>query len=292
MNKWYTIAVIEPNYYDAKTDIEESLELGNNIYFKKIPDWLKEEDLIGHLSANDKEFLTTRAKYVFVSEYEASGLGKTQEKILTDISICNLILWLTKPSALAFRLFFHIGEESGNRFFAQSFSTSHLRSHTDYANESLENQDFVEALYLNKKVNEINRESPLWISLITLWGALTASNWEIRYLWLWIALEALFGAPAELTFRISLRISFFLLSKQEERKKLFDIIKKSYSYRSALVHGMKLNKIPHRESKDILYNLEDVVRRSLMKIFKDDNLMQIFSDNERREKFLDDLIFL
>jgi Apea-like HEPN len=54
----------------------------------------------------------------------------------------------------------------------------------------------------------------------------------------WSGLEALFGVSSELTFRISLLISKYLETEATAQSALFDALKKSYSVRSKIAHGV------------------------------------------------------
>jgi len=61
---------------------------------------------------------------------------------------------------------------------------------------------------------------------------------EDRLIDYWIALESLFGeSGAEISFSISLRIAGFLRETVESRQQVYDEMRHSYSWRSALVHG-------------------------------------------------------
>ncbi len=66
---------------------------------------------------------------------------------------------------------------------------------------------------------------------------------EDRLIDMWIALESLFAPDggSEISYRISLRIAAFLGSTPDERKDVFDIIRHSYAWRSAVVHGSTAN---------------------------------------------------
>lgn len=58
---------------------------------------------------------------------------------------------------------------------------------------------------------------------------------------LWAGLEGIFGASSEIRFRISLYVARFLYpTDAEQRKGIFDAVKKLYDSRSAAVHGSKL----------------------------------------------------
>jgi hypothetical protein len=61
-----------------------------------------------------------------------------------------------------------------------------------------------------------------------------------------VAWENLFGANAELSFRISAAISCLLEKDKTKRKEFYKEIKKAYDKRSTIVHGVK--EINHKEA--------------------------------------------
>ena len=93
---------------------------------------------------------------------------------------------------------------------------------------------------------------------------------------LMIAAEALFltEVSAELEYRMSLRIAFFLSAKPEERQDLMAKVKKAYDARSWVVHG-KTRRVPRgvragKQSQDARLapcasEFEEVMRRALQK---------------------------
>jgi len=76
---------------------------------------------------------------------------------------------------------------------------------------------------------------------------------------LWAGIEGMFGASSEIRFRISLYIARFLHSENsEQRRTVFDAVKKLYDSRSAAVHGSKIKgdtSTAVLESADILWQL-------------------------------------
>lgn len=79
----------------------------------------------------------------------------------------------------------------------------------------------------------------------------------------WIALEALFlgkNETQELAFKAAIRIARYLANSADEGKTLFDLVKRSYSVRSKLVHGVVVE-----HPGEITGQTQDVLRRSLKK---------------------------
>ena len=116
-----------------------------------------------------------------------------------------------------------------------------------------------------------------------------ARIWAIRYSLFWIALEALFGPEdaREITYRLSQRVAFFLGHDRADVKGLFSLTKKGYAYRSKIVHG-RWKEDAGSESQ--MAEAEDLVRRSLVRVLEDQELIKTFS-GKTRESFLDDLVF-
>jgi len=121
---------------------------------------------------------------------------------------------------------------------------------------------------------------------------LTSKDWDIRYILIWVALETLFGPEdgREITYRISQRISFFLSNDVEEAKIKFDIAKMNYSWRSKVIHGLKIDKLSKEKSTDILKTSEKLLRASLLKLYDNFDLHSNFN-KKSRDKYLDHLVF-
>ncbi len=87
-----------------------------------------------------------------------------------------------------------------------------LAAHKEYMNHKLKSSDFKLASSLLMRIVGVKRPSAVWVALYSLWTALIDKTWEVRYLFLWIALEGLFGPDdsREMTFRLSQRLALFL----------------------------------------------------------------------------------
>ncbi len=82
-----------------------------------------------------------------------------------------------------------------------------------------------------------------------------------------IGLEALFlkDINQELQYKLAIRTAFLLKDNNSERKKIFDLVLKSYNLRSDILHGEKIL-IPNFED---LNSLEEILRKSINKYLKD-----------------------
>ncbi|MCJ7546995.1 MAG: HEPN domain-containing protein [Deltaproteobacteria bacterium] len=79
---------------------------------------------------------------------------------------------------------------------------------------------------------------------------------------LMISLENLYlkGESLELSYKLSMRASFILATGPNERKEVFDDMKKAYKYRSAIVHGERSRKI----SEEFFFKIREYTRQSLI----------------------------
>jgi hypothetical protein len=76
---------------------------------------------------------------------------------------------------------------------------------------------------------------------------------------IWSGIEGLFNIESEITFRLGLYISNFLLSGKKGKEEMFNKVKKLYNYRSAAVHGSKL-----KDSLGTMVNDSAVLLRNLV----------------------------
>jgi hypothetical protein len=67
-------------------------------------------------------------------------------------------------------------------------------------------------------------------------------------------------------------------------------IKKSYDWRSRIVHGLRLSNLKGEESDSLVVELEELMRRSLVAILDNETMVKTF-DGRGREQFLDSLAF-
>jgi hypothetical protein len=94
-------------------------------------------------------------------------------------------------------------------------------------------------------------------------------NDEDKLIDYWIALESLFtpDSSQELVFRASLRIAAFLGQAPDERREIYDHMRHSYAWRSAIVHGdyRKKRKVTELNKKGTLSEVSIRTRSYLSK---------------------------
>ncbi len=266
------------------------------------PDLLEDEEIIKHLGTSQKMSIKD-SEIAFITECEADSLGEPdphwkgdalrskQDVAFEKIQICNLALWLAKPTNLATDTLLHIRVDSTHSFAQQTSSIDPIHPHLEDRNNSHTKESYQLAREINSAVLGIERKHSTWMAFRTLMDALTNLSLEIRFILLWVGLEALFGIDKEISYRISNRIAFFVSNDKREAKKIFLEMKLSYDLRSEIVHGLRISKSKKRDLMKILYNTETAIRRSLLRIFLEKGLVDVFNDEKKRNEFLDNLIY-
>jgi hypothetical protein len=303
MTHWISLAPIVEWYKGQFIASGNKFDLGHGVSIQQAPAWLSDEQMKQDLGFNQKEILQA-AKYCFVVEYEANSLGdpesagggqsiRSKQNVADEkIKLANLSLWLAKPSFISFELMVHV-EKSQKWVWRQASTYNLLMPHDRDVTNVLDLTNLSEAKSIFGSILSLPREGSVWVACHTLWMALTQAidYWSLRYLLLWICLEALFGANSEITYKISQRIAFFLERDRKKTKVLFDKAKQGYKCRSEIVHGMNLSKGNIHKSEHMLYDSEWFVREALKKILLDAALINDFKSNKAREHYLDGLIF-
>ncbi len=312
MAKWCTIASIDffdptvppVDYWDNHENLNKPIGLGHNVIFRLVPDWLKEEQILKALTEEERNNLIGGKRFVLMLEYTADSLGdpdpelrgkkprSKQVRALELIQLANIALWLAKPSSISFNLVIHADCPTTNWSWRQIQKCPPLLPHHNDSGNRLTRSDVESAQNLHLALYDLPRDGAIWVAVGTLWKSLLESQWEIRYVLLWIAMEALFGPDdaRETTYRLSQRVAFFLATDKEEAQKFFEDARTNYGWRSKVVHGMRLSKLSDNESRQILHRTEEFVRKTLNRLLNDPKLIQIFS-GKNRESYLDNLPF-
>ena len=304
MSKWCTVAIVEPDYHDSKGILGESISVGQDVYLGPIPSWLKNKKLRKTLDLMEVD-LIEEATHNFFVKYEANSLGdhdpdwngpepkkrSIQERVRESIIYANLALWLSRPSSIGFTHLMHWQYMDTEWYLVQYSKPRPLAALPQYTRESLEKSDVEYAQRLHSNIAALPRRGAVLTAIGVLWDALRQKDGEKRYLFHWIALEALFGTTegGEITYRLSQRIAFFLGSNTEERKDISGLVKSAYRLRSNVVHGMRLEKLTEEKSNTAMLNTELWIRNSMKKILQDEELIEVFSC-KKRESYLDDLV--
>lgn len=312
MDKWCTLARIcffDPttapvDYWDDYKNHDKPITLGHGVIFRLAPDWFKEKQISEALTEDQRDKLIGGKSFVLMLEYAADSLGdpdpewrgkkprSKQVRALELIQLANIALWLAKPSSIGFDLLIHADCPSTSWSWRQIQEFPPLAPHFNDVGNRLTKDDVESARNLHLSLSALPRDGAIWVAVGTLWKSLLESQWEIRYVLLWIVMEALFGPEdtREATYRLSQRVAFFLASDREEAREIFKDARANYTWRSRVVHGMRLAKLSENEARQILYRTEEFVRKSLNRLLSDQKLIQTFSGKDR-ESYLDNLAF-
>ena len=283
--------------------IEVPFKLADDVVIATSPAWIQSEEILNDLASDDREILKGR-RYVLMREYDADSYGdpdrewsgksprSKQDKALETIQLANLALWIVKPCSIGFSriLIADCPQGTWNRVYCGRDYP--LTPHTNDIGNKLDRNDLILATKLHSTLCLLAKDGVVWIAARTLWVALKQMEWPIRYLHLWIVLEALYGSKdaRETTYRLSQRLAFFLSSDRTQAQKLFEVAKRGYSWRSRVAHGMRLARLSPETSRELMYEVEGLARESLRKILLNPEWIKTFSGG-KREEHLDALIF-
>jgi len=283
--RWQTVA---PLYSAEKlSDRIGSIDLGNNVVLRKKPAWLDLKESLENLGYA-KTTMIRVSKVCLFREYDAQA---PDQGAIAAFSVANLSLWLARPTAVRFDTGLHAmmkeKDEKWDRLDSASYAP--LVPQEEYESLSLSTPRLRTAGRYNGLLTQ--SEGAVRIASNVLWEALTQRSWPIRYLMLWVGLEALFGADTEISFRLGQRMALFLHSNLEDRRTLFKRIRDKnglYDIRSKLVHGVSI-RLKDDEGKKAMCDSEMLLRKSLRQILDTDEYLRTFSSEDTRGKFLNDL---
>ncbi len=296
--KWTAAALIPESRW--LNNIKLPLSFANGIQIDLLPKEYK--TLYSHNDLGTLESDRIRnVNHAFLFPYEATSTRGFIEPMQGNrsmfavanhtISLANLALWISKPNGIAFVAILHL-KHGGGTLTCEYSRARRFIPHMDYMNEPFQYEDFNRACDVFKQLLSINNNGTTWRAVYSLLTALRESDWATRFMQVWMGLEALFGPEdrREISFRISQRIAFFLESDMIAAKALFRDVKKSYDWRSKVVHGLQLAKLNQESARKLSLFVETLTARVLFKELSDPNIVSLFESADR-ESYLDDLVF-
>jgi len=233
----------------------------------------------------------------------------TLSQLLHWVGLFLNALWLVKDNAATFELGFLELKTSGlppvwfSNFLAQTvqmadgtkpkvkFSRSELRKGRELFRNvlmplSLIGDDEVEGpktFAIFGSINVSNATVPrLKRAFYFLSGARTNRDLGMKVAMYCSLLESLFSSDSnEITHKISHRISIFLSEDTKDRCNLYNRVKKAYGIRSKVLHGDSLADSASKALKDVSRDVDDIVRRILLKIIGDPSLVNLFNADKK-----------
>lgn len=302
MKDWYACSPVW-RYYDENNIFVAPLQLSKRIFIGPRPSILENIYEIESISQDWLSDLEESHVFVYCS-YQADSDGdpdpdwngteprSIQDVVSEEIRLVQLAFWLAQPSYFKTRTVMHFRIDSSTGIMRTFQRAPMLRTVDTQKLRALSQDNLNEALKLYQQILLLPRDATIWSSVRMFYKSLTEGSWDIRYLLNWIVLECLFGPQetSESTHKLCERIAFFLGTSVEEAKDLFNSVKKSYGLRSKIVHGSSITKLNGKNQIEMLIQLEEIVRKSLVKIIQDNNYLERF-DGDGRDKYLQNLIF-
>ncbi|MBI4257908.1 MAG: hypothetical protein HY619_03040 [Thaumarchaeota archaeon] len=291
MGKWITIAPVR--YFGEHKDFSQPFDLGCGVSLLEIPPWMKEDKKVQEiLDFGNREFLND-CKLALQISYEAEHIGEEQRRALTQIQLANLAVWIAEPSQFSFQFVVDYEQREDSSWIWRGItSMNRLWPRQEYIANRLTITKLEDARQLNAALFNLDKSGAPWKAIQLLWRALTDESFEVRYLLIWMGLEAAFGTDTELSFRISQRIAFFVAGDAQEARELFKVARQGYELRSKIAHGSPLTSKQEKGNPDqLLVDSENLLRKGIIRILSDQNLPSTFSKRESRDRYLDALPF-
>lgn len=298
--RWMAIALLKPHWHGYPADAS-SRHVTPDVTYELAPDWLQRvaEDELARSDLG--EHAGSKGAHCLCVRYEAGPPASAHEGATADevsehvearraLNTASLMLWLSRRSTFGYDTIV-VANEEDEGWTWREITTHNIRlALPSYQSADIEAEDFRTAYRFGAAFKHARPQGAIRMASHALTMALTQSDWPLRYLSLWLALESLFGPEdaRETTFRLCQRIALFLAPRGTEAIALFRSVGESYRWRSKVAHGLRLQKLEANRSLELLESLEELVHRALRKIVDDDVLLRTL-DSNRRKEFLDHL---
>ncbi len=291
MGTWQAVAPIAP--LEALPNSEHPI--GPGVAITAIPQWFKEEvdftkENVGRLSSLDSQG-------ALVCTFDADSYGdpdpswkgseprSKQDAAIEAVHMAGLALSLARPSALHIEAIVLTEPQLSRASSMISIRPVYrFEALSAYASATLGIADLDKADSLATAIRGVQRQSTVWTALRFFEIALCETEWAIRLLQLWVALEALFGPEdrSSIHKRLVKRIARFLNpSDDNEGRVAYQIAFEGYEWRCAASHGARLQGLTHERAEKILLQAESMVRTCLRKILSDPADLVLFNSAGR-----------
>lgn len=283
-NKWVTIAPIS-----ALGNIPEIMpfSLGEGVSIAEIPAAFRQPNLRDVLRGHLHDLLIDK-RYCFLIEYDAENFEEAQQLGYFRLVFAFTGLWLAKSTELQLIGHAYI-QKHGNDFYTRG--TGDLRNYVGgRVSKTFTQAEFVEGAELFKAICSLNKGTATYSAIKAIFRGLAEWEYEWRLIAFCVALEAIFGADREISFRLAQRVGLLIGENPEESRSIFDLVKKCYAHRSKVVHGAVMKNLGVEEAEVQMDELEALVGRALRKILLSPDLVKVIQ-GKAREQFLDELAF-
>lgn len=132
----------------------------------------------------------------------------------------------------------------------------------------------------------------LWRASYFVDSARDCSDLAVKVAHYTTCLEVLFSTDSsEISYKLAERVALFLGDTFEERKRLFDRVKRLYSVRSKVVHGDVFSEKKTKSVGAISQDADDLLRRVMRRILVSEELCELFEGTpESKEEYFVDLV--
>ena len=161
-NKWSTVAPI--HWLNPEMFPDSRIPFSNGVIISPVSNWMSEYKMaIDDFPEDLQDTFFKGTSFFFLKEYKADSLNEQQPQALELIRVVNLVLWVIKPSKIAFDQFIHLYWTSNTWNIVQSGTVKPLIAHEkdkdiDF---NLTNEDIKLAQNLHKNLVTLKLESPL-----------------------------------------------------------------------------------------------------------------------------------
>ena len=237
--------------------------------------------------------LALSGSYESADEPFKVGATPPQEQMQERCACVPLAVWCIQPCGFCFSHIMHrespIGkDDDSSALLYQRIDV--IKCLPDQRGVKVGRHELEQAVTIFHAMDELPRNGTLWAAIRVLRKALAETMWDLRIVLLWVALEALFGVDdkGEQRFRLSTSLALFLSGDPSERRKIAAEAKKLYDVRSKVVHGSRSAGIDTEGMIADCRRVEDLVRRSLVKILLGPHRADF--DSRRRQDYLAELL--
>lgn|GEM_PF-2804160 len=305
MTKWMTIAAVIPEWKPDFLSLDDPIQLDDGVSLAEFPEWCRTSPMIDNLGLVARNRIRDEVRFALISSYEGGdaigerhpwtigGVRRSRQSVAREaLNMACLSMWIALPTGFSYQTVIDASERDGawrvravgtyDPFLPNAWNM--VRSHTHVEVDA--------AAKLYRALKEVDRSSAVWTAIRTLWSSLAESQYVVRYLLTWVALEALMGprGGGELKFRIAQRLSLFLSDDRTGAQTRFAQLKEAYDLRSKIVHRGR-PKMASKKAMSMLQLSEEALREALVKVLSDESLAATFSTEKSRDDFLDSLVF-
>jgi hypothetical protein len=270
-------------------------KIGPSVTLTRIPEWFKEDR--EHVRKVLGELRSIDSAACLLATFEANAFGEREtasdpssrskdRAAIEALQVSLLSLWLTCPSALTFEFVITREPEfSPGGSVISTMSLPGIKPRPRYADRILNGSHIKLANKIASAILQRPRRSAIQTACRFLWCALTEQIWEIRFVNLWIALEAILGPEKDLWGihrTIPRRLARLLNPDNDKNGQIaYAMAYESNDWRCAFVHGGRFGRLDKSRSESMMLETEGMIMTCLRKILLDLQLLRIFISADR-----------